>query len=298
MRVVKVQFTPWDNKSYYFSYKDIDLVEGDKVIVKTELGVDMGEVLGFVDLSDALSKENKGNDERNGSNIDDKNKPAVEENNKKILYLDGREIKPILRKATVVDEDKLATEEDKKRAMEYCRQAKEKYDLPIKLIDVHFSFDGSRIIFAFIADGRVDFRELVKDLTRHFGRTIRLQQIGIRDEARIMGDYGHCGQRLCCQTHLKELTSITSEMAELQECSHRGSERISGVCGRLMCCLAYEQQGYEELSKRLPPVGAEIKVGFKKGKVVKQHVLKQTVEVEIPGENGEESTIVEMEVKR
>lgn len=298
MRVAKIQFTPWDNKSYYFSCEDIDLVVGNKVIVKTELGVDIGEVVGFADVPDELVKENEEKKDKEELNINGEEESVTEENKKKPLWFDGREIKPILRKATVVDKSKLATEEDKKKAMEYCRQAKEKYGLPMKLVDVHFSFDGSRITFAFIADGRVDFRELVKDLTRHFGRTIRLQQIGIRDEARIMGDYGHCGQRLCCQTHLKELTSITSEMAELQECSHRGAERISGVCGRLMCCLAYEQQGYEELAKRLPPVGSEIKVGFKKGTVVKQNILKQTVEVEIPGENGEESTIVEIEARR
>ena len=293
MKVAKVQFTPWDNKSYYFSYENIDLKEGDKVIVKTDIGIDMGGVVGFDEL--AIPGKQSKEETDNGETVNHKEQEnGYEDSNDQQLY--NKEIKPILRRATIVDKDKLPTEKDKQEAIEYCRRMKEKYNLPMKLVDVHFSFDGSRVTFAFIADGRVDFRELVKDLTRHFGRTIRLQQIGIRDEARIMGDYGHCGKRLCCQTHLKDLASITSEMAELQECSHRGSERISGICGRLMCCLAYEQYGYEELSKRLPPIGKEIRIGQKKGTVIKQHILKQTVEVEIPGENGEDSTIVEVEV--
>jgi cell fate regulator YaaT (PSP1 superfamily) len=194
--------------------------------------------------------------------------------------------------------EKISSLSEKREAVDFCRRIKDKYKLPMKVIDVNFSFDGSRITFAFIADGRVDFRELVKDLTRHFGRTIRLQQIGIRDEAKIMGDYGHCGKRLCCQGHLKQLTSISSEMAELQQCSHRGSERISGICGRLMCCLAYEQSGYEESRKKFPPLGTRVNVDGKRGTVVGHHILKETVNVEFPGEKGDNSTVSEISLNR
>ena len=189
--------------------------------------------------------------------------------------------------------------DEKKEALEVCRKTKDRHDLPMKFIDVHYSFDGSRVTFAFIADGRIDFRELVKDLTRHFGKTIRLQQIGIRDEAKIMGDVGHCGQRLCCRGHLKNLESITSEMADIQGCAHRGSDRISGVCGRLMCCLAYEQRGYEELVKNLPPIGAKVNVDGKRGIVVGHNPLKQAVKVEFQsdGENGGR-VVVEVDLNR
>jgi len=183
--------------------------------------------------------------------------------------------------------------------MDFCKKMASKHKLPMKLVDVHYSFDGSRLTFAFIADGRIDFRDLVKDLTRHFSRTIRLQQIGIRDEAKLIGDYGHCGRPLCCGRFLKDLTSISSEMAEIQQVAHRGSERISGICGRLMCCLAYEENGYEELAKKLPAIGTRVDVDGKKGVIVGHHVLKQSVDVKFPGENGEKgSTVAEVDLNR
>ncbi len=275
MRVAEIQFASWD-KVYYFSLNSLDIIEGDKVIVNTELGNELGEVVGFAEVSDeeyTLFSENT---------------PKGE---KKI-------IKPILRKATAEDQEKNPGLSDKRKALEICRSLKERYDLPMKFIDAHFSFDNSRVTFAFIADGRIDFRELVKELTRRFGKTIRLQQIGIRDEAKIMGDCGHCGKPLCCKSHLSELSSITSEMAELQQCSHRGSERISGVCGRLMCCLSYEEQGYEELAKKLPPMSAKVDVDGQKGVVVGHHVLKQSVDVRFPGEKGAHDLVIEVDLNR
>lgn len=167
----------------------------------------------------------------------------------------------------------------------------------MKLVDVHFSFVGNRVNFAFIADGRVDFRDLVKDLTSHFNKLIRLTQIGIRDEARFSGDCGHCGRQLCCRGFLRDFSSIGSDMAEAQQVIHRGSERISGCCGRLMCCLAYEYEGYKEMAAKLPPIGERISVDGKRGMVVGCHVLKQTVDVEI--ENGRDGrTIVEVDYNK
>ena len=266
MKVVQVQFVPWD-KAYNFDPVNSVLAIGDYVVTKTELGVEIGKVIGFKEL----------------------NEQEVEELG---------EIKAILRKATTTDLEKIPGEKQKKKALEYCKKMIDKYKLPMKLTDVHYAFDGSRLTFAFIADGRIDFRELVKDLTKHFSRTIRLQQIGIRDEAKLIGDYGHCGRQLCCGRFLSNLASITSEMAELQRVAHRGSERISGICGRLMCCLAYEEDGYEALAKKLPLLGARVDVDGKKGVVVGHHILKQSVDVEFLGENGEKGAIVEVDLNR
>jgi len=269
MKIAKVQFVPWD-KIYDFSCGELSLEIGDRVIVNTELGTEIGEI---IDIKEVEKKEDSV----------DKGK---------------RSIKPILRRATVDDLEKIPTPKEKTEALKYCKKMKERLDLSMKFIDAHFSFDGARVTFVFIADGRVDFRELVKDLTRHFGKSIRLQQIGIRDEAKMMGDFGHCGRNLCCKGHLKELASITSELSDLQQCSHRGSDRISGICGRLMCCLAYEQAGYEELSKKLPPMDSVVTVEGKRGKVVGHHVLKQTVDVLFPGENKERGTVIEVDLNK
>jgi cell fate regulator YaaT (PSP1 superfamily) len=288
MRVVEIQFAPWD-KVYYFDPLDFVLRDGDKVIVKTELGVELGEVVGFAEIDEKEFAKGKNKEVE----------PTVKKETESEEETVGEAIiKPIIRKATSHDLEKEVGLSEKKKALDYLRSAKEKLNLPMKFIDVHFAFDGSRATFAFIADGRVDFRDLVKDLTRHFGRTVRLQQIGIRDEAKIMGDYGHCGKKLCCKSHLKELASITSDMAEIQQCSHRGSERISGICGRLMCCLSYEEKGYEEAAKNLPPIGTKVSVDGKKGKVVGHQILKQCVNVEFSGEKGEQSSIVEVDINR
>ena len=267
MKVTQIQFNPWD-RVYDFDSGDLALLMGDFVIVKTEMGTEIGKIVGFKNLSDEEIKERK-------------------------------EIKPIIRKATPIDLEKVPNGKQKKKDLDFCKKLAIKHELPMKLVDIHYSFDGARITFAFIADGRVDFRELVKDLTRHFNKTIRLQQIGIRDEAKLMGDFGHCGRPLCCGRFLSEMESITSEMAEAQQCVHRGSERISGVCGRLMCCLAFENEGYEAMCKKLPAVGSKISYQDKKGKVISQHILKQSVSVEMDERdgNGGGRVIVEVDMK-
>ncbi len=282
MKIAQVKFSLWD-RTYDFAAGDLDLKPGDQVIVKTELGTEIGQVVGW--------KESAEND------IDEVSENISPENDNSQNKIQ-KEIKPIIRKASPMDLEKITGREEKAEAIKYCRTMVAKHELPMKLVDVNFSFDGSRLTFAFIADGRVDFRELVKDLTRHFNRSIRLHQIGIRDEAKIMGDYGHCGRILCCKKFLNNLTSITSEMAEKQQVVHRGSERISGICGRLICCLAYEEGAYEELAQNMPAIGTKVNVDGKRGVIVGHHILKQSVDVEFPGDKGEGNTIVEVDLNR
>src|SRR3989339_1664638 len=258
-KVAEIQFAPWD-KIYYFAAGEMAMELNDYIIVETKLGLEMGKAVGFKELTDA--------------------EPAALPD----------PLKPILRKATKEDLDVvLGQQKNRAKALEDCRGLIKKHNLPIKLIDVHFTFDGTRITFAFIADGRVDFRELLKDLIKVYHKNILLQQLGIRDEIKIMGDYGHCGKELCCRGHLKNLCSITSEMAEIQQCAHRGSERISGICGRLMCCLAYEQCGYEQLAQKLPPMGIKVNVDGKRGVIVGHHILKQSVDVQFSLQNKKNS---------
>ncbi len=263
MKIVEVQFTSW-GRIYDFDAGEAAVTAGDFVIVKTDLGTEMGKVVGAKEVSEKEIEEA------------------------------GLEIKPIFRKATTSDMQKFREKEkQKKAALQTCKQLIKKHNLPMKLIDAHFSFDGGRVTFAFVADGRVDFRELVSDLTKVFQKSIRLQQLGIRDEAKISGDVGVCGRYLCCQKFLKDLGNITSDLADLQQVAHRGSERLTGVCGRLMCCLAYEQNIYEEQVKKLPAIGTTVRTDYGRGKVVGWHVLKGSVEVEL-----EEGRVIEVPIKK
>jgi cell fate regulator YaaT (PSP1 superfamily) len=279
MLIAKIQFSPWD-KVYNFNPRDLDLKIGDKVVIKTELGLDIGRVMGFFEK-------------------DDKN--ATEDQEGSIKYKEGEEekiIKPILRRATPEDIEKV-NENNKEEAIYHCKEAAERKGLEIKIVDVAFSLDGVRLTIAFLSENRIDFRDLVKDLGRHFNRSIRMQQIGTRDEAKFMGDHGHCGRSLCCREFLGDFTSITSNMSELQQCGQRGSDRVSGACGRLMCCLSYEQKGYEELKTKIPPVGTKVNVDGKKGVIIGYHTLKQTVDVQYPPEKpGEKGIIVEVDLNR
>jgi len=266
MKYAQVQFAPWD-KVYSFSFGDLEVSVGDFVIVETELGLEMGKLVSII----------------TGEKIAD----------------DKRSLKPVLRKANYDDVATLPNEEKKRAALEYCQEKILQYKLPMKLVDMHYSFEGNRINFAFISDGRVDFRELVKELAAHFGVNIRLTQIGTRDEAKITGDCGPCGRGLCCRGFLDEFSSITSEMAEAQQVVHRGSERISGMCGRLMCCLSYEYEGYKEMAGQLPPIGTKVNVDGTRGIIVGHHILKQTVDVKIPAEKpGERDIILQVDINR
>ncbi len=268
MQIIEVQFTPWD-QSYYFKPEThegqpLDLQKNDQVVVETILGTDLGKVVGSGEL----------------------NKPLD----------DSREIKPVVRKATPEDQLKfLEINKDKEKLLKDCHELIKKYQLPMKLIDVHQSFDEMRLTFAFIADSRVDFRELLKDLIRRHKKSIRLQQLGVRDEAKVDGDLGPCGRQLCCKSHLKELGNVSTEMAKNQQVAHRGSDRLSGCCGRLKCCLRFEDPVYNELSKNFPEIGSKFKTKQGSGVVVDWHTLKGTVGVNLGTES--EPNVVEIVVR-
>jgi cell fate regulator YaaT (PSP1 superfamily) len=268
MKVAEVQYSPWD-KIYDFSFDEKDTKDklsiNDYVVVDTKIGQELGKVVGVKDLTD--------------EEVAERTEP----------------LKPVLRIASKEDLDTvLEYQKQKPKAFTDCRTLIKKHNLPIKLVDVHFNFDGSRITFAFIADGRVDFRDLLKDLIKSYKKNIRLQQLGIRDEIKVNGDIGCCGRNVCCQGFFKDLGNVTSDLADLQQVSHRGSERLSGVCGRLKCCLTYEKSLYDELANKLPMIGEKINTKHGKGEVIGWHVLKQTVDVLL----DDKETIVEVPIAK
>src|SRR3989338_79637 len=201
MKVIEVQFHPLA-KPYWFDPEYHELKLGDAVIVKTDLGVEMGKIVALKDINQDESE--------------------------------AREIKPVLRKANLSDLEKVA-EKNKHREndLAICRALIEKHGLDMKITDIHYSFDGGRLTFYFTAVNRIDFRELVKELTHYFQKSIRLYQIGVRDEARSLGEIGPCGKTLCCKSFLNKLNQINAGYSHVQQIAHRGSERLAGVCGRL-----------------------------------------------------------------
>ncbi len=271
MQIALVQFSSWD-KVYYFNPNDLKLKQADWVVVTTEFGSEVGKIIGFKELSESELKE-----------IED--------------------LKPIDRTATTEAWEVVNTVNDrdkKSQALDFCRQAAKRHNLEIKIVDCHFSYDDRRLTIAFIADGRIDFRELVKDLARHFQKSIRLHQLGVRDEAKIDGDIGPCGRVLCCASYLKELGNVSSDLAEQQQIAHRGSDRLSGVCSRLKCCLAYEKDLYDKLAKKLPAIGTRVRTKHGRGEIIGWHVLKGSVDVKIDPEAGKEDDrplIVEVPIK-
>lgn len=167
----------------------------------------------------------------------------------------------------------------KEEALNFAKKQAKKNDLDIKFIDVQYNYDGSRITFGFVASQRVDFRELVKSLSRHFQKSIKMVQVGSRDEARNFGGVGGCGRRLCCASFLKKIESVTLNDAKIQRMDQRGSARLSGICGRLKCCLAFESKTYEELNASMPFMNKEVETRKGKGKVVDIYVLEKRVKV-------------------
>lgn len=215
-------------KVYYFEANGLEVAMGDHVIVETSRGIEFGTV--GMETKDVEDKE------------------VVQP------------LKKIIRKATEEDEERYAEIEKKKeRAMNLCQEKIEKHQLDMKLIDVEHTFDNSKIIFYFTADGRVDFRDLVKDLAGIFRMRIELRQIGVRDEAKMLGGIGNCGKGLCCHQWLSEFHPVSIKMAKVQNLSLNPT-KISGVCGRLMCCLKYENDVYLELKKGLPEVGEKVTI--------------------------------------
>lgn len=258
VKVVGVRFKSV-GKIYYFDPDGISLEKGDSAIVETARGVEYGEVV-LVD------------------------KEVTEE---EIVP----PLKKVLRKAT--DEDFKTMQENKEKekfAFDECAKKIAEHNLEMKLVDVEYTFDHNKILFYFTADGRIDFRELVRDLASVFKTRIELRQIGVRDEAKMLGGIGICGRPLCCNLYLGEFEPVSIKMAKEQSLSLNPT-KISGTCGRLMCCLKNEQDAYEDLLKRTPAVGSVVSTPDGKGNVTSTNLLKSLITVSI--ENGDEKIIKE-----
>ena len=205
-------------------------------------------------------------------------------------------LKPVIRMATEADEEiECRNKEKEKEAYKICLEKIKKHELDMKLIDTEYTFDNNKVLFYFTADGRIDFRDLVKDLASVFKTRIELRQIGVRDETKIVGGIGICGRPLCCASYLSEFIPVSIKMAKEQNLSLNPT-KISGVCGRLMCCLKYEEETYEELNGRLPNIGDYVTTddGLK-GEVHSVSILRQLVKV-IVTVNGDEKEIREYKV--
>ncbi len=193
-------------------------------------------------------------------------------------------LKPIERRATPLDlSERERYRLQEREALERCREKVAQHGLEMKLIKAEYNFDGSRLVVYFAAEKRVDFRELIRDLGRTLKTRVELRQVGVRDEAKLLGGLGRCGRVLCCATHLCEFSPVSIKMARLQDVSLSPAE-ISGVCGRLLCCLAYESETYRSLKERFPKVGTMVETPYGAGKVKSVNVLKETVEVELRNE--------------
>jgi cell fate regulator YaaT (PSP1 superfamily) len=179
------------------------------------------------------------------------------------------------------------------KAFETCNRFIAQRQLPMELVDVEQLFGGERIVFYFLAEKRVDFRELVKDLAREYRTRIEMRQIGVRDEAKLLADYGDCGKPVCCNTHMAVMPPVSMRMAKLQK-STLDPSKISGRCGRLKCCLRFEQDVYEEFQKELPPVGARILTGKGQGRVLAQEILARKILVEF--EDGRRIVVAAEEI--
>ena len=236
-------------KVYYFDPDNKKLNIGDTVIVETARGIECGRI----------AMENK----------------VVEDND--IVH----PLKKLIRKATKEDFKRLEENRRKeKEALKICEKKIADHGLEMKLVDVEYTFDNSKILFYFTADGRVDFRALVKDLASVFRTRIELRQIGVRDEAKMLGGLGVCGRPFCCSSFLGEFHPVSIKMAKEQGLS-LSPTKISGTCGRLMCCLKYEQDAYTDLLKRTPKVGAIVKTPAGRGLVVETNLLSQTLKVKM-----------------
>lgn len=241
-------------KIYYFDPLGEEYNKDDFVIVETVRGVEIGEVM----LSNRAVSEDS----------------VV------------TPLKPVIRRATNEDFKKLKENENKqKEAFDVCLKKIKEHELEMKLINVEYTFDGSKILFYFTADGRIDFRDLVKSLATVFRTRIELRQIGVRDEAKMLGGLGVCGRELCCRKFLGDFEPVSIKMAKEQGLSLNPT-KISGTCGRLMCCLKYEQETYEHLLKYTPKIDALVKTPDGKGVVVDNNILTGKIKVNLEKEDG------------
>jgi len=247
IKVIGVRFRT-AGKIYFFDPAGLDISKGQNVIVETARGIEYGYVVMGVREMDE----------------------------EKVI----QPLKPVIRIATEADDRTEAQNKEKeKEAFRICLEKIEKHHLAMKLIDTEYTFDNNKVLFYFTADGRIDFRELVKDLASVFKTRIELRQIGVRDETKILGGIGNCGRELCCHTYLSEFIPVSIKMAKEQNLSLNPS-KISGTCGRLMCCLKNEEETYEYLNSRLPSIGDMVTTddGLR-GEVHSVNVLRQLVKV-------------------
>ncbi len=246
-KVIGVRFRT-AGKIYFFSPGKYTVKKGDHVIVETARGIEYGTVVsGIQEIED-----------------------------EKVV----KPLKTVLRTANAKDDEQERTNKEKeKEAFRICIEKIRKHNLEMKLIDAEYTFDNNKILFYFTADGRIDFRELVKDLAAVFKTRIELRQIGVRDETKIIGGYGICGRPLCCHSYLSDFVPVSIKMAKEQSLSLNPT-KISGVCGRLMCCLKNEEDVYEELNRKMPGVGdfCTAKDGLS-GEVSSVNILRQTVKI-------------------
>lgn len=241
-------------KVYFFDPNGEKLKKYDKVIVETARGIECGEV---------ASENHEVEDER-------------------IVH----PLKKLIRIATEKDLKTLVENKEKeKKAFDICLEKIEKHKLDMKLVEVEYTFDNSKILFYFTSDGRVDFRELVKDLASVFRTRIELRQIGVRDESKMIGGLGMCGRSLCCSSFLGDFQPVSIKMAKEQGLSLNPT-KISGTCGRLMCCLKYEQESYEHLLKITPKVGAIVDTDEGRGTVTDVNLLRGKVKVALDKRQG------------
>ncbi|MCC8102505.1 MAG: stage 0 sporulation family protein [Clostridiales bacterium] len=250
-------------KVYYFDPKSYEIHSGDHVIVETARGIEYGTAIGGVREVE-----------------DDKVVPPLKE---------------VIRMATEEDDaHALRNREKEREAMRICREKIQKHGLEMKLIDAEYTFDNNKILFYFTADGRIDFRELVKDLAAIFRTRIELRQVGVRDETKLLGGIGICGRVLCCHSYLSDFAPVSIRMAKEQNLSLNPT-KISGVCGRLMCCLKNEEETYEYLNSRLPGQGDTVTTADGRTGVVQNvNVLRQRVKVLF--EEGEDKELEEFDV--
>jgi len=247
-KVVGIRFKK-AGKIYYFDPIDIDFEYGDGAIVETIRGVEYGEVI-----------------------IPPKYVPEEE------LVLP---LKPVIRKATPEDLEIVRENNEKeKKAFAICLEKIAQHGLPMKLVGVEYTFDRNKVIFYFTADGRIDFRELVRDLAAVFKTRIELRQIGVRDEAKMIGGLGCCGRELCCASWLSEFAPVSIKMAKEQNLTLNPT-KISGICGRLMCCLKYESDTYEQVRDDYPEVGDAVLTPMGEGKVTGVNIFRKSVYVEL-----------------
>lgn len=263
IKVVGIRFRN-AGKIYYFDPLDIDFSTGDHAIVETARGIEYGTVMIA---------------------------PREVEDDKVIQPL-----KPVIRRATPQDDQTVIDNREKeKHAYKVCMEKIAKHELQMKLVQAEYTFDNNKLLFYFTADGRIDFRELVKDLASVFRTRIELRQIGVRDETKMLGGIGICGRELCCCTYLSDFVPVSIKMAKEQNLSLNPT-KISGVCGRLMCCLKNEEDTYEYLNSRLPSVGDIVMTGDGyKGEVTNVNVLRQKVKVLV--EVDDEKELREYEVE-